>query len=155
MSWWRLVKLLWHYLGENFINRSAENKQIAIKSQVNFFRDEPGSGEKGPGASCHNGPREGHCWQIAEIHRQIKSDFQSGPICLQCNDALTSLNARLWTAVSFLYNCLDKLTIAIMLQVEWALKSRKQGADIIRLVYYKLAYAIKKLLAGLIDILLR
>lgn len=89
----------------------------------------------------------GHRWKIEEVHRQIKSDYQLEKICLQRYDALKSMNALLWTAVSFLYTRLDKLSIEIMMQVELGLKNRKKWSDLIRFVYYKLAYAIKKLLA--------
>lgn len=89
----------------------------------------------------------GHRWKIEEVHRQIKSDYQLEKICLQRYDALKSMNALLWTAVSFLYTRLDRLSIEIITQVELGLRNRKKWSDLMRFVYYKLAYAIKKLLA--------
>jgi len=48
-------------------------------------------------------------------------------ICLQRYNALKSMNALLWTAVSFLYTRLDKLSIEIMMHVELGLRNRKSG----------------------------
>lgn len=89
----------------------------------------------------------GHRWKIEEVHRQIKSDYQLEQICLQRYDALKAMNALLWTAVSFLYTRLDRLSIEIITQVELGLRNRKKWSDLIRFVYYKLAYAMRKLLA--------
>jgi hypothetical protein len=89
----------------------------------------------------------GHRWKIEEVHRQIKSDYQLEQICLQRYQALKSLNALLWTAVSFLYTRLDSLSIDMITHEELGLKNRKKWSDLIRFVYYKLAYAVRKLLA--------
>jgi hypothetical protein len=89
----------------------------------------------------------GHRWKIEEVHRQIKVDYELEGICLQRYDALKTMNALLWSAVSFLYTRLDSISIDIITHVELALKNRKRWADLIRFVYYKLAYALKKLLA--------
>lgn len=89
----------------------------------------------------------GHRWKIEEVHRQIKVDYELEGICLQRYDALKSMNALLWTAVSFLYTRLDNISIDIITHVELGLVNQKKWADLIRFVYYKLAYAFKKLLA--------
>ena len=90
----------------------------------------------------------GHRWKIEEVHRQIKGDYGLERICLQRYEALKSMNALLWTAVSFLYTRLDNLSIEIITHKELGLQNRKKWPDLIRFVYYKLAYALKKLLSG-------
>ena len=65
----------------------------------------------------------------------------------QIMKALKTMNALLWTAVSFLYTRLDNLSIDIITHVELGLQNRKGWSDLIRFIYYKLAYAVKKLLA--------
>lgn len=89
----------------------------------------------------------GHRWKIEEVHRQIKCDYNLEKICLQRYETLKSMNALLWTAVSFLYTRLDNLSIAIITHVKLGLKNRKKWSDLIRFVYYKLAQAVKKLFA--------
>jgi hypothetical protein len=89
----------------------------------------------------------GHRWKIEEIHRQVKSDYKLESICLQRYEALKTMNALLWSAVSFLYTRLDGICIDIVTHVELGLKNRKKWADLIRFVYYKLANALRRLLA--------
>jgi hypothetical protein len=89
----------------------------------------------------------GHRWKIEEVHRQVKVDYELEGICLQRYDALKAMNALLWTALSFLYTRLDNLSIDIITHVELGLQNRTKWADLIRFVYYKLAYAVKKLWA--------
>ena len=89
----------------------------------------------------------GHRWKIEEVHRQVKSDYQLEKICLQRYEALKSMNALLWTAVSFLYTRLDNLSIEIITHEELGLQNRKKWSDLLRFIYYKLAHAVKKLLA--------
>ena len=89
----------------------------------------------------------GHRWKIEEVHRQIKMDYDLEGICLQRYDALKSMNALLWTAVSFLYTRLDTISIDIITHLELGLKNRKKWSDLIRFIYYKLAFAVKKLLS--------
>ena len=89
----------------------------------------------------------GHRWKIEEVHRQIKCDYNLEKICLQRYEALKTMNALLWTAVSFLYTRLDNLSIEIITHIELGLQNRKKWSDLIRFIYYKLAYAVKKLLA--------
>ena len=89
----------------------------------------------------------GHRWKIEEVHRQVKVDYDLEGICLQRYEALKAMNALLWTAVSFLYTRLDNLSIDIITHVELGLHNRKKWSDLIRFIYYKLAYAVRKLLA--------
>jgi hypothetical protein len=89
----------------------------------------------------------GHRWKIEAVHRQVKVDYDLEGICLQRHDALKAMNALLWTAVSFLYTRLDNLSIAIITHVELGLHNRNKWSDLLRFIYYKLAYAVKKLLA--------
>ena len=89
----------------------------------------------------------GHRWKIEEVHRQVKVDYELEGICLQRYDALKAMNALLWTALSFLYTRLDNLSIDIITHVELGLQNRKKWSDLLRFIYYKLAYAVKKLWA--------
>jgi len=89
----------------------------------------------------------GHRWKIEEVHRQIKMDYDLEKICLQRYEALKSLNALLWTAVSFLYTRLDNISLDIITHIELGLQNRKTWFELIRFIYYKLALAVKKLLA--------
>jgi len=89
----------------------------------------------------------GHRWKIEEVHRQVKVDYALEGICLQRYEALKAMNALLWTALSFLYTRLDNLSIDIITHVELGLNNRKKWSDLLRFIYYKLAYAVKKLLA--------
>ena len=89
----------------------------------------------------------GHRWKIEEVHRQVKGDYGLESICLQRYEALKSMNALLWTAVSFLYTRLDNLSIAIITHKELGLENRKKWSDLLRFIYYKLAAAVKRLLA--------
>ena len=57
------------------------------------------------------------------------------------------MNSLLWAVVSFLYTRLDNLSIDIITHIELAFKNRKKWSDLIRFIYYKLAFAVKKLLA--------
>ena len=89
----------------------------------------------------------GHRWKIEEVHRQVKVDYDLEGICLQRYEALKAMNALLWTALSFLYTRLDNLSIDIITHVELGLNNRRKWSDLVRFIYYKLAYAVKKLLA--------
>lgn len=89
----------------------------------------------------------GHRWKIEEVHRQIKGDYDLEGICLQRYDALKNMNALLWAAVSFLYTRLENLSLEIIFHPQLALVNRKKLADLLRFIYYKLAIAVKKLLA--------
>ncbi len=89
----------------------------------------------------------GHRWKIEEVHRQIKSDYELESICLQRYAALKSMNALLWAAVSFLYTRLENLHKEIIFHAELALVNRRRFSDLFRFIYYKLASAVKRLLA--------
>ncbi len=89
----------------------------------------------------------GHRWKIEEVHRQIKSDYDLEGICLQRYEALKSMNALLWAAVSFLYTRLENFCLDIIFHPELALVNRRKFSDLLRFIFYKLAFAVKKLLA--------
>jgi hypothetical protein len=89
----------------------------------------------------------GQRWKIEEVHRQVKVDYDLEGICLQRYDALKTMNALLWTAVSFLYTRLDNLSIAIVTHEDLKFENRKEWKDLFRFVYYKLAAAFRKLFA--------
>jgi len=89
----------------------------------------------------------GHRWKIEEVHRQVKVDYDLEGICLQRYEALKAMNALLWTALSFLYTRLDNLSVDIITHVELGLNNRKKWSELLRFIYYKLAHAVKKLLA--------
>jgi hypothetical protein len=89
----------------------------------------------------------GHRWKIEEVHRQIKSDYELEGICLQRYEALKSMNALLWAAVSFLYTRLENLNREIIFHAELGLVNRRRFSDLFRFIYYKLASAVKRLLA--------
>jgi len=89
----------------------------------------------------------GHRWKIEEVHRQIKGDYDLEGICLQRYEALKNMNALLWAAVSFLYTRLDNLSMDIIFHPQLALVNRKKLLDLLRFIHYKLALAVKKLLA--------
>ena len=86
-------------------------------------------------------------WKIEEVHRQIKSDYKLEAICLQRYEALKSMNALLWMAVSFLYTKLESLTLEIIFHPELALVNRKKIKDVLRFIYYKLAEVFKRIMA--------
>lgn len=89
----------------------------------------------------------GHRWKIEEVHRQIKGDYNLEGICLQRYEALKNMNALLWAAVSFLYTRLESLSLDIIFHPQLALVNRKKLFDLLRFIHYKLAFAVKKLLA--------
>ncbi len=89
----------------------------------------------------------GQRWKIEEVHRQIKSNYELEGICLQRYEALKSMNALLWAAVSFLYTRLEALCLEIIFHPELALVNRQKISDLLRFIFYKLAFAVKKLLA--------
>jgi len=89
----------------------------------------------------------GHRWKIEEVHRQVKSDYELEGICLQRYEALKTMNALLWAAVSFLYTRLDSLSHQIISHPELALVNRKGLKELFRFIFYKSAFAVRKLLA--------
>lgn len=86
-------------------------------------------------------------WKIEEIHRQIKADYNLEAIRLQRYEALKTLNALLWMAVSFLYTRLEPMVVDIVLEPELGLVNRKKISDLLRFVYYKLSLAVKRILS--------
>jgi hypothetical protein len=86
-------------------------------------------------------------WKIEEVHRQVKVDYHWEEIRLQRYDALKSMNALLWMAVSFLYTRLENLAVEIISLPELGLWNRKKIEDLLRFKFYKLAYAIKRIIA--------
>jgi len=86
-------------------------------------------------------------WKIEEVHRQIKVDYHLEAIRLERYEALKTMNALLWMAVSFLYTRLESLALEIICHAELALVNRKRLKDVLRFIYYKLAAAVKKILA--------
>lgn len=86
-------------------------------------------------------------WKIEEVHRQIKGDYQLESICLQRYEALKSMNSLLWMAASFLYTRLEPLVMDILFEPQLALINRKKMKDLLRFIYYKLAFAIKRILS--------
>jgi hypothetical protein len=86
-------------------------------------------------------------WKIEEVHRQVKMDYQIETIRLERYEALKTMMALLWMAVSFLYTRLEKLAIEIIFIPELGLVNRKTLKDLLRFKYYKLAAAVKKIWA--------
>jgi len=86
-------------------------------------------------------------WKIEEVHRQIKNDYQLESICLQRYEALKGMNSLLWMAAPFLYTRLEPLVMDILYEPQLALINRKTIKDLLRFIYYKLAFAIKRILA--------
>jgi len=86
-------------------------------------------------------------WKIEEVHRQIKSDYNLEDMRLLRYEALKTLNSLLWMAASFLYTRLESIALDIIYEPELGLVNRKRFSDIFRFIYYKLANAIKRILA--------
>lgn len=86
-------------------------------------------------------------WKIEEIHRQIKTDYNLEAIRLQRYEALKTLNALMWMAVSFLYTRLEPMAVKIINEPELGLVNRKKLNDLLRFVYYKLSLAVKRILS--------
>lgn len=86
-------------------------------------------------------------WKIEEVHRQIKVDYDLEEIRLERYEALKTMNALLWMAVSFLYTRLESLALQIISLPELGLLNRKKLKDLLRFKYYKLAAAVKRIVA--------
>jgi hypothetical protein len=86
-------------------------------------------------------------WKIEEVHRQIKVDYHQEEIRLERYEALKTMNALLWMAVSFLYTRLENLALEIIAVPELGLVNRKNPKDLLRFKFYKLAAAIKRIVA--------
>ena len=86
-------------------------------------------------------------WKIEEVHRHIKTDYQLESIRLQRYEALKTMNSLLWMAMSFLYTRLEPFVMDILLEPQLALINRKKIKDLLRFVYYKLSFAVKRILS--------
>ena len=86
-------------------------------------------------------------WKIEEVHRQIKVDYHQEAIRLERYEALKTMNALLWMAVSFLYTRLESLAPKIIALPELALVNRRNPKDLLRFKFYKLAAAVKRIVA--------
>lgn len=86
-------------------------------------------------------------WKIEEVHRQIKTDYHLEDIRLLRYEALKTMNALLWMAVSFLYTRLETLAHEIIHHPQLGLKNRKEPSDLMRFKFYKLALAFKIIMA--------
>ena len=75
----------------------------------------------------------GHRWKIDEVHLQIKNDYELEGICLQRYEALKSMNALLWAAVSFLYTRLENFCLDIIFHPKLALVNRRKFSDLLDL----------------------
>jgi len=86
-------------------------------------------------------------WKIEEVHRQIKSDYHYEAIRLQRYEALKTMNALLWMAVSFLYTRLETLGQEIINHIQLGLRNRNRESDLWRFKFYKLALASRRIMA--------
>jgi hypothetical protein len=89
----------------------------------------------------------GYRWKIEEVHRQMKKDYALESICLQRYEALKTMNALLWMALSFLYTRLDCIALDIIYHPKLGLVNRRKLKDTLRFIYYKLAESVKRILA--------
>jgi hypothetical protein len=90
----------------------------------------------------------GYRWKIEELHREIKSDYLLESIRLQRYEALKSLNALFFSAMSFLYTRLDNLAKEIVFHPQLALTKKRKLKELLGFIYYKLAMGLRTLLAG-------
>jgi len=86
-------------------------------------------------------------WKIEEVHRQIKTDYHWEGIRLLRYEALKTMNALLWMAVSFLYTRLETLAHEIIHHPQLGVKNQKKLVDLMRFKFYKLAFAFKSIMA--------
>lgn len=86
-------------------------------------------------------------WKIEEVHRQVKMDYRWEDMRLLRYHALKNMNALLWMAVSFLYTALEKLAYEMICHHPFGLRNRKKNTDLLRFKFYKLALAMKFILA--------
>ena len=85
-------------------------------------------------------------WKIEEVHREIKTDYHLEALRVERYQAVKTMNALLWMAVSFLYTRLERLALEIIFHPELALVNRKKLKDVLRFIYYKLALAFRKIM---------
>jgi hypothetical protein len=89
----------------------------------------------------------GYRWKIEEVHRQMKKDYALESIRLHRYEALKTMNALLWMALSFLYTRLEPIALEIIYHPKLGLANRKKLKDALRFIYYKLAESVKRILA--------
>jgi len=87
-------------------------------------------------------------WKIEEVNRQVKGDYNLESICLQRYEALKTMNALFWSAMSFLYTRLESLSKEILFQPLLSLVKKNRLRELFGFIYYKLALGTKLILAG-------
>lgn len=90
----------------------------------------------------------GHRWKIEEFIRQTKMDYGLEAICLQRYEALKTMNALFWAAVSFLYTRLESVSKEILLHPLLSLTKKYRLKELFGFIYYKMALGVKMILAG-------
>ena len=82
-------------------------------------------------------------WTIEEVHRQIKTDYHLETVQLQRYSALKNFNAVFWTAMNFIYQHLEGLSVDLIMDSDEQLSYKYSVYDITGFVYYKLARAVQ------------
>jgi len=82
-------------------------------------------------------------WTIEEVHRQIKTDYHLEAVQLQRYNALKNFNTIFWTAMNFIYQHLEGLSIDLIVDCDEKLSYSYSIYDVTGFVYYKLARAVK------------
>lgn len=92
----------------------------------------------------------GYRWKIEEVHRQIKMDYHWEHICLRRYTALKNFNVLFWMTMSFIYQHMEGLSLDVLQHSKVQLVYRpKKLKEYIGFVYYKLAKALKIILADI------
>lgn len=71
-------------------------------------------------------------WKIEEVHHEIKVDYKLEAIRVERFDALKTMVALLWTAVSCLYTRLERLAPEPIFHPTLALVNRKKLKEVLR-----------------------
>lgn len=82
-------------------------------------------------------------WTIEEVHRQIKTDYHLEAVQLQRYGALKNFNSIFWTAMNFIYQHLEGLSVDLILHCEEKLSYKLSIYDVTGFVYYKLSRAVQ------------
>jgi hypothetical protein len=82
-------------------------------------------------------------WTIEEVHREIKSDYNLEAVQLQRYQALKNFNTIFWTAMNFIYQHLEGLSVDLIVHCEEKLSYNFSIYDVTGFVYYKLARAVQ------------
>jgi hypothetical protein len=82
-------------------------------------------------------------WTIEEVHRQIKTDYHLEGVQLQRYRALKNFNTIFWTAMNFIYQHLEGLSVDLIIDSDEKLSYKYSIYDITGFVYYKLARAVQ------------